>query len=165
MHRIALLTGGSTRSATWPSPAPRRSVQALRTLGHEVMVVDTVSGPLTLAAEETLLSQAVEREPPTAAELAALAAQENLPALVTSGEMRAADLVFLVLHGLQGEGGTVQALLELGRLRYTGSGPLGSGMAMDKEVANGNCRRRGSRPPTGGCGRCSPVPSRIWDCR
>jgi D-alanine-D-alanine ligase len=44
------------------------------------------------------------------------------------------DLVFLVLHGLQGEGGAVQALLELGRHRYTGSPSLGSAMAMDKEI-------------------------------
>ncbi len=134
MNRIALLTGGSTPERHVAVAGAAQVAQALRKLGHEVTVVDTGSGPLTLAAEETLLSQAVERQPPTAEELAELAAQENLPALVTSGEMRAADLVFLVLHGLQGEGGTVQALLELGRLCYTGSGPLGSGLAMDKEV-------------------------------
>jgi D-alanine-D-alanine ligase len=134
MNRIALLTGGSTPERDVALAGAAQVVQALRGLGHEVTVVDTVNGPLTLAAEEALLSQAVRREPPTPSELAALAAQENLPALVSSGEMRAADLVFLVLHGLQGEGGAVQALLDLGRLRYTGSGPLGSGMAMDKEV-------------------------------
>lgn len=134
MNRIALLTGGSTPERDVALAGAAQVVRALRALGHEVTVVDTVSGPLTVAAEEGLLSQPVRRDPPTAEELTALAAQENLPALVSSGEMRAADLVFLVLHGLQGEGGSVQALLELGRLRYTGSGPLGSGMAMDKEV-------------------------------
>ncbi|MEO7794146.1 MAG: D-alanine--D-alanine ligase, partial [Thermoanaerobaculia bacterium] len=134
MNRIALLTGGSTPERDVALAGAAQVVQALRTLGHEVTVVDTVSGPLTLAAEEALLSQAVRREPPTVEELTALARQENLPALVSSGELRAADFVFLVLHGLQGEGGSVQALLDLGRLRYTGSGALGSGMAMDKEV-------------------------------
>lgn len=134
MNRIALLTGGSTPERDVALAGAAQVVKALRGLGHEVTVVDTVTGPLTLSAEDALLSRAVDREPPTALELEELAAQENLPALVSSGELRAADLVFLVLHGLQGEGGTVQALLELGRLRYTGSGPLGSGMAMDKEV-------------------------------
>ncbi|MBP9826780.1 MAG: D-alanine--D-alanine ligase, partial [Thermoanaerobaculia bacterium] len=109
MHRIALLTGGSTPERDVALAGAAQVVKALRTLGHEVTVVDTVSGPLTLAAEEALLAQDVRREPPTPERLAELAAQENLPALVSSGEMRAADLVFLVLHGLQGEGGTVQA--------------------------------------------------------
>ncbi len=135
MNRIALLTGGSTPERDVALSGAAQVVQALRALGHDVTVVDTVTGPLSLAAEEALLGRDVRREPPTAADLDELATQENLPALVSSPEMRAADLVFLVLHGLQGEGGAVQALLELGRLRYTGSGPLGSGMAMDKEVS------------------------------
>ncbi|MEO8276984.1 MAG: D-alanine--D-alanine ligase, partial [Thermoanaerobaculia bacterium] len=134
MPRIALLTGGSTPERDVALAGAAQVVQALRSLGHDVTVVDTVTGPLSPPAEESLLSQAVRREPPTPDELDALAAQENLPALVSSPEMRVADLVFLVLHGLQGEGGSVQALLDLARLRYTGSGPLGSGMAMDKEI-------------------------------
>ena len=134
MSRIALLTGGSTPERDVALAGALQVVQALRGLGHEVAVVDTVTGPLAGAAEATLLATPVRRQPPTADELAALAAAENLPALVASPEMRAADLVFLLLHGLQGEGGSVQALLELGRLRYTGSPPLGSAMAMDKEV-------------------------------
>ncbi len=75
--------------------------------------------------------------------------------------MRAADLVFLVLHGLQGEGGTVQALLELGRLRYTGSGPLGSGMAMDKEVTKRQLRAAGI--PTADWGMWPMLPGAIAD--
>lgn len=134
MTRIALLTGGSTPERDVALAGAAQVVQTLRALGHDVTVVDTATGPLSLAAEKALLAQAVRRDPPTADELAGLAAQENLPALVSSPEMRSADLVFLVLHGLQGEGGAVQALLDLGRLRYTGSGPLGSAMAMDKEV-------------------------------
>ena len=44
-------------------------------------------------------------------------------------------VVVLALHGGAGEDGTVQALLELMGVRYTGSGPLGSGIAMDKDVS------------------------------
>ncbi len=159
MNRIALLTGGSTPERDVALAGAAQVVPALRALGHEVTVVDTVSGPLTHAAEAALLSQAVRREPPTPQELAALAAQENLPALVSSGEMRAADLVFLVLHGLQGEGGSVQALLELGRLRYTGSGPLGSGMAMDKEVTKRQLQAAGI--PTADWGMWPMTPAAV----
>jgi len=42
------------------------------------------------------------------------------------------DRVFIALHGRGGEDGTVQGLLEHLRLPYTGSGVLGSALAMDK---------------------------------
>ncbi len=42
------------------------------------------------------------------------------------------DRVFIALHGRHGEDGTLQGALELLNLPYTGSGPLGSSLAMDK---------------------------------
>jgi len=45
------------------------------------------------------------------------------------------DLAFLALHGKLGEDGTIQGLLELLRIPYTGSGVLGSALAMDKVKA------------------------------
>lgn len=42
------------------------------------------------------------------------------------------DVVFPVLHGLFGEDGTVQGLLELARLPYVGCGVLSSAVSMDK---------------------------------
>ena len=42
------------------------------------------------------------------------------------------DLVFPVLHGLFGEDGTVQGLLELARIPYVGCGVLASAVSMDK---------------------------------
>lgn len=48
---------------------------------------------------------------------------------------RLADIVFLGLHGRDGEDGRVQAALELLGVPYTGSGYLASGIAMDKAVS------------------------------
>ncbi|NLV25501.1 MAG: D-alanine--D-alanine ligase [Deltaproteobacteria bacterium] len=45
------------------------------------------------------------------------------------------EVVFVALHGRFGEDGTVQGLLELLRIPYTGSGVLASSLAMDKEVS------------------------------
>jgi D-alanine-D-alanine ligase len=42
------------------------------------------------------------------------------------------DRVWIALHGRGGEDGTVQGLLEMLNLPYTGSGVLGSALAMDK---------------------------------
>jgi len=45
----------------------------------------------------------------------------------------ACDIVFPVLHGPNGEDGTVQGALELAGMSYVGSGVLGSALAMDKD--------------------------------
>lgn len=42
------------------------------------------------------------------------------------------DRAFIVLHGRGGEDGTVQGLLQLMNIPYTGSGVLGSALSMDK---------------------------------
>lgn len=42
------------------------------------------------------------------------------------------DVVFPVLHGLYGEDGTIQGILELAKIPYVGCGVLASSIAMDK---------------------------------
>ena len=42
------------------------------------------------------------------------------------------DLVFPVLHGKDGEDGTIQGLLEIARIPYVGCGVLSSAISMDK---------------------------------
>ena len=83
---------------------------------------------------------------------AALAIPDNGPqlALLPGGQGRALvlesnaagirelptfDLVFPVLHGPNGEDGTVQGALELSDVAYVGSRVMGSAAAMDKDVA------------------------------
>ena len=51
-----------------------------------------------------------------------------------ASEMQRLDVVFPVLHGPQGEDGTLQGLLELASLPYVGAGVLGSAVSMDKAV-------------------------------
>src|SRR6185437_13738642 len=55
--------------------------------------------------------------------------------LVMLPAIREADVVFLGLHGGQGEDGTLQALLDLVGVPYTGSGHLASALAMDKDLS------------------------------
>ena len=45
-----------------------------------------------------------------------------------------ADIVFIALHGKYGEDGMVQAVFDMNSIKYTGSGPLASGIGMDKGV-------------------------------
>lgn len=46
-----------------------------------------------------------------------------------------ADIVFMALHGEDGENGKIQACFDLLSIKYTGTGCLGSGLAMDKHIA------------------------------
>lgn len=52
----------------------------------------------------------------------------------TTARERGLDVIFPVLHGTQGEDGSVQGLLELAGLPYVGAGVLGSAIGMDKDV-------------------------------
>lgn len=45
-----------------------------------------------------------------------------------------ADVVFIAMHGVFGEDGTVQGMLELGGIPYTGAGVLASALGMDKPI-------------------------------
>lgn len=48
---------------------------------------------------------------------------------------KAADIVYMGLHGADGENGKIQATFDVLGIRYTGSGYLGSALAMDKGMA------------------------------
>ncbi len=52
-------------------------------------------------------------------------------------------VVFPVLHGPNGEDGTIQGLLELADVPYVGSGVLGSALSMDKATAKEVVAQRG----------------------
>lgn len=68
-------------------------------------------------------------------------------ALVPSLESGGFDAAFLALHGSAGEDGTIQSLLELIGLPYTGPDELASALAWNKPIAQGLYRRAGLRVP------------------
>lgn len=63
------------------------------------------------------------------------------------GNAERPDVVFIALHGRGGEDGTVQGLLDLAGIPYTGSGVLASALAMDKEMAKRVLRAEGIPVP------------------
>ncbi len=60
-----------------------------------------------------------------------------------SGSPLRLDVVFPVLHGPNGEDGTVQGLLELAGVPYVGSSVVGSAASMDKDVCKRLLREAG----------------------
>lgn len=59
----------------------------------------------------------------------------------------APELAYLALHGRAGEDGTVQGLLELLGLPYTGPDPVASSLAWDKAIMKGELVRAGLATP------------------
>lgn len=145
--RVTVLTGGSTPERDVALAGAAQVVAALRDRDYQVAVVDTTHGLLSHREERETLISAVGAVPPGPDELARLTAAELGGRLVDLPSVRDADVVFLVLHGRQGEGGELQALLSSAGVPFTGSGHLGSAMAMDKDVAKKLFRLAGVQTP------------------
>jgi D-alanine-D-alanine ligase len=132
--KVAVLFGGTSSERDVSIASGSQVVQALRSAGHDVVAVDTASGVLDAAAEQELLRGNVPDVPPEE-EALDLMRTGDATALTKAPELENVDVLFLALHGGTGEGGTLQALLDMIGLPYIGSGMLGSALAMDKDIA------------------------------
>jgi len=128
--------GGTSAERDVSLASGLRVTEALRTRGHEVIAIDTARGTLSRDDERALLARrVVQPTPPSQSELQRMA-RETLPQMQrVLPSLREADIVFLGLHGGAGEDGTIQAMLDLAGVPYTGSGHLGSALAMDKDLS------------------------------
>src|SRR5215210_4885615 len=133
--RITVLTCGTSAERDVAIASAVQVVGALRSRRHEVAVVDTARGYVPESDESALLSGVVGTAPPSNAQLQALERGLLLSGLANLAVVREADVLFLALHGGRGEDGTIQTLLEMVGVPYTGSGRLGSAMAMDKDIS------------------------------
>lgn len=135
---ICVLTGGSSAERDVALASAAQIIAALRQRGHRVTAADTTIGLLDAAAEARIVRAAVGTAFPSPAERRALRERESavlLGGLLTDPAIRGADVVFLGLHGGSGEDGTIQNLLEMAGVRYTGAGPVPSGVAFDKDLS------------------------------
>jgi D-alanine-D-alanine ligase len=128
--------GGTSSERDVSLASGLRIAEALRTRGHTVKAVDTAKGPLTEADEKRLLAERVVKPlPPTPDELARMKAESVADTAARLPRRGDCDVAFLALHGGSGEDGTIQALLDLAGVPYTGSGHLASALGMDKDLA------------------------------
>jgi D-alanine-D-alanine ligase len=144
--KIAVLLGGASSERDVSIASAAQVVPALRARGHEVWAVDTAQGLLSAAQETQLFSRRVGTDPFMVSSLGA-ETKDNFKsgpnsltdpltplAFLKAPELTHIDLWFIALHGGSGEDGRMQALLELTGIPYTGSGVVGSAMAMDKDI-------------------------------
>ena len=132
--KIAVLMGGTSDEREVSLSSGMEVARALRESGHSVVVVDTARGILDAAEEDILVAGGVRPRPPKSIELEVLD-EHDTSALMRRPELSGTDVFFVALHGGSGEDGTVQGLLEVAGVTYTGSDRLGCGLSMDKEVS------------------------------
>ncbi|MBD5161560.1 MAG: D-alanine--D-alanine ligase [Oscillibacter sp.] len=151
---IIVLAGGLSPERQVSLVSGQGICRALRSLGHRAVLVDMFLGleswegdlknifdvPDGLCTQEEIRAEAPD--------LAAVRAsrRDRSKSLFGPGVLevcRMADAVFLGLHGECGEDGRVQAAFDLLGIPYTGSGHLGSGMAMNKAVTKQVMERAG----------------------
>ncbi|WP_155631789.1 D-alanine--D-alanine ligase [Burkholderia stagnalis] len=143
--KVAVLFGGSSAEREVSLASAGQVITALRSLEHEVVAVDASRGRLSAEQEARLLASRVDEAPPSSEALAECRA--GMPTLLPLDDLAGVDVVFLALHGGTGEDGTFQAMLEQAGVAYTGSGHLGSAIAMDKDMAKRLFVAAGIRTP------------------
>jgi D-alanine-D-alanine ligase len=133
--KITVLMGGTSSERNVSLASGIRITSALRERGHDVIALDPARGVISASEEHELSTGKVGTEPPSLEALSKFAEGTFLPNLTSMNEIKGADVVFLGLHGGQGEDGTIQALLDMAHVKYTGSGHLASALAMDKDLS------------------------------
>ena len=154
--KIAVVCGGLSNERDVSITSGSCVARALREKGHKVVLLDLYYG---YSGEYTDPAELFEREQ----EDLRYSVSEDTPdieKIIADGDgsrigknvieiCKAADISFLALHGEDGENGKVQATFDMFGIKYTGSGYLGSALAMSKELSKIMFRHNGIPTPAG----------------
>lgn len=144
---IVVLAGGLSAERDVSLQTGEMVKNALSENGHQVILLDVfmgysdktedLSGIFEKAKEVSIKVDAIPETAPDLAKVKAMRKDQSDnffgPNIVELCRM--ADIVFLALHGKDGEDGKIQAAFDLLGIRYTGSGYFGSAAAMNKALA------------------------------
>jgi D-alanine-D-alanine ligase len=144
--KILVLMGGVSAERDVSLVSGEAIVQALKSAGHQVMALDTAQAQKLIPEKGKFLPEGIKEEPPDVTDLEKRGKQLALE-VIHSFDFSEVDVVFLALHGGQGEDGTIQALLDLTGKPYTGSGILSSALVMDKAMSKKIFEREGILTP------------------
>ncbi|MCI8485034.1 MAG: D-alanine--D-alanine ligase [Lachnospiraceae bacterium] len=158
---IVVLAGGLSTERDVSFVTGNNVANALRKNGHKVILLDVFMGYSNKAED---LTGIFERGPKVSAKITGISSEApDLEAVKRSREdqsdslfgpnvielCRMADIVFMALHGENGEDGRIQAAFDLYGIKYTGTGYLSSALAMDKELSKRLFSANGIPVPAG----------------
>ncbi len=145
--KIVVLAGGLSTERNVSLSTGSMVSEALRRKGHQVLLLDVFMGYgkpgddlnkiFASAQEHSLQVSGVPETVPDLAKIKAMREDQSDcffgPNVIQLCQM--ADIVFLALHGENGEDGRIQAAFDLFGIRYTGSNYLSSAIAMNKSLS------------------------------
>jgi D-alanine-D-alanine ligase len=123
-NNVALLVGGTSPEREVSKNTGKSVLSALRELGYNVKIIDPAYG-LNQPNDESKYFEEKDFSEIN---------NKNYIEAINSTLFDEIDIAFIALHGKWGEDGTVQSLLELRNIKYTGSNVLSSALAMDKSM-------------------------------
>ncbi len=143
--KIVVLAGGTSTERDISISTGTHVGASLRRNGHQVNVIDVFLGTEKYATSDAFFADDNDLEA-LAKEL--LSKTKEVPGIVAERTKKnesffgknvleyckAADIVFMGLHGSNGEDGKIQGTFDLLGIRYTGTGYLSSAISMDKEL-------------------------------
>ena len=155
--KIVVLCGGLSTERNISLISGTKVCMALRARGHKAVLVDMFMGleegledPASLFEDlPEIMPRSFDGTAPDL-DLVRASRKGDDPSMLGPGVLkicRAADVVFMALHGANGEDGRIQAVFDLLGVPYTGSGHLGSAIAMDKIRTKEAVSPRGVRTP------------------
>ncbi len=144
---IVVLAGGLSAERDVSFVTGKNVADALREKGHKAILLDVFMGYSDRPEE---LTGIFERSEEVSAAVSGIS--QEAPDLETVRKSRKdqskslfgpnvielcrmADIVFMALHGANGEDGRIQAAFDLYGIKYTGTGYLSSAVAMDKGLS------------------------------
>jgi D-alanine-D-alanine ligase len=158
--RIVVLAGGISTERDVSISSGCLVAQALREKGHEVVLLDVFTGyEQSICDIDALFKQNysftdsfkvsqtlcnIDEVKENRLDKSAKYIGSNVVEICNE-----ADITFLALHGGEGENGQLQAALDLLGIKYTGSGYLGSALAMNKGLTKSVLIQNKIRTPMG----------------
>lgn len=139
---IVILAGGTSMERDVSLSTGSMIYKALKQRGHNTVLLDVYLGCNVKAEDAFTVDKdwaadigAIREDVPDIARIKSLRDNPDYyfgPNVIAI--CRNADIVFLALHGANGEDGKLQAAFDLMGIRYTGSDYTGSVLAMDKSI-------------------------------
>lgn len=158
--KIVVLAGGISTERDVSLSSGRGIYQALKSNGHQVILLDLFLGlpdakePLadlfTADIDWAASIRGVAEQAPDIEQVKAL--RPGFKSLLGPNVLKLCslcDIVFLGLHGSSGEDGRIQALFDLMGIRYTGTGHTSSALCMDKNITKQMFKSFGVPTPPG----------------
>jgi len=159
--KIVVLAGGISTEREVSLVTGKGVCSALRKNGHKAVLLDLFFGYGRegdslddVFEKDTLLNEEIHNIDITDPDISKIKKlrggdSASLPGPNVFNICRMADIVFMALHGADGENGKLQAAFDISGIKYTGSGSLGSALAMDKDIAKKILRQGGIPVPDG----------------